>query len=133
MKSHSLLLGLLLAFFLTGCCCPAPGPCASVVMEDADGADETSEVEEAIPLSQVPARVLQAARARLPGIVFEEAEREVVRGHVVYGLEGSVDGKEYELDVTEDGQVLEVEADRDDGADDAEDEDEDDEGERDDD
>lgn len=77
---------------------------------DDDGDDE--EVE--IPLSEVPQAAIDAAKAAVPGIVFEEAEREIEDGVTVYCLEGEAGGVEYEVEVTADGTVNEVETEADD-------------------
>ena len=77
--------------------------------EDDEDGDDDNEVE--IPLSEVPEHVKAAALAAVPGIILEEAERETEDGRVVYGLEGEVDGREYEVEVSADGTVLEIEAD----------------------
>jgi hypothetical protein len=86
------------------------------------GDDETE-----IPLEKVPDVVRQAVLEAVPGIELLEAEVEEENGHLVYELEGVLDGKTYEIEVTEDGEVLKVE--QDDGdEDDDEDGDEDDDG-----
>ncbi|MFG0330081.1 MAG: PepSY domain-containing protein [Phycisphaerales bacterium] len=77
-----------------------------------DDDDDEDEIE--IPLDEVPDHVKDAAIAAVPGIVLEEAEMETEDGVVVYDLEGEVDGVEYEVEVAEDGTVLEVEEDDDD-------------------
>ncbi len=74
-----------------------------------------------IPLDQVPANIKKAAQAALPGLVLEEAERETEDGTVVYSLEGTADGEEYEVEVSAAGKVLEVERDDDDDDDDPDD------------
>ena len=66
--------------------------------------------DEQIPLDQVPALVLNAALAAVPGFALEKAELEVEDGIRVYCLQGLVGGEEVEVDVTADGQVLEVES-----------------------
>jgi len=71
------------------------------------------EHEEPVPLSEVPAKVKEAAEAAVKGIVFTEAEREHEDGRVVYELEGEADGKKYEVEVTPEGKVIEVEEDDD--------------------
>ncbi len=85
------------------------------------------EGEKEIPLSQVPAAVVAAARGAVDGITLTEAEVETEDGQFVYTLEGAAQGKEYEIEVTPDGRVLEVEqedeADDNDEPDDQEDED----------
>ena len=67
--------------------------------------DGSSERE--IPLSDVPAQVIRAAEVEFPGIRFTEAEIEDNQGVEVYELEGVVEGKEIEIKLTPDGQVLE--------------------------
>jgi uncharacterized membrane protein YkoI len=90
-----------------------------------DDDDDDDDEEEEIPLSNVPEAVMKAASAAVQGIVFEEAERELEDGQTVYCLEGEADGVEYEVEVTADGEVLEVETD--DADDDDDDDDDDDE------
>lgn len=80
----------------------------------ADDMDDDDEFEEEIPLGEVPDLVLDAAKAAVPGIVFEEAEREVEDGVTVYSLEGEAGGVEYEVEVTADGAVNEIETEADD-------------------
>jgi hypothetical protein len=89
--------------------------------------DFGSEDEHEIPLSEVPAEALQAARGAVDGIVLEEAEIEAEDGQTVYVVEGEANGIEYEIEVTAGGEVLEVEReDEDDDEDDDDDHDDDD-------
>jgi len=67
------------------------------------------EKEKEIPLSQVPEPALAAAQGAVEGITLTEAEMETEDGQTVYVLEGEAAGKEYEIEVTADGKVLEVE------------------------
>ncbi len=71
--------------------------------------EELFESEKSIPLSEVPAPALEAARAAVEGIVLTEAEVEEEDGQLVYEIEGHVNGKEYEIEVTAEGEVLEIE------------------------
>ena len=64
-----------------------------------------------IPLSEVPDIVMQAAMGAVEGIKFKEAEVEEEDGQTVYELEGKANGVEYEVEVSADGKVLEVEED----------------------
>jgi len=82
--------------------------------DDDDDDGEEDEDEEEIPLSEVPQVVKDAAAAAVPGIVLEEASRETEDERVIYELEGEANGTEYEIEVTEDGEVLEVEEDEED-------------------
>ncbi len=71
--------------------------------------EELFESEKSIPLSEVPAPALEAARAAVEGIVLTEAEVEEEDGQLVYEIEGRANGKEYEIEVTAEGEVLEIE------------------------
>ena len=65
--------------------------------------------EEEIPLSNTPANVIEAANSALPGGEITEVEIEVEDGETIYEVEKVVDGEEYEIEVTADGVVKEVE------------------------
>jgi hypothetical protein len=67
------------------------------------------EDEKEIPLSQVPDAAVKAAQGAVEGITLTEAVVEEEDGRTVYQLEGTANGKEYEFEVTADGQVLEAE------------------------
>ena len=66
------------------------------------------EDEKEIPLSDVPVVAVDAAQQAVENITLTEAEVEK-EGRTVYVLEGEADGKEYEIEVTADGKVLDVE------------------------
>jgi hypothetical protein len=83
--------------------------------------DDMFDKEKEVPLSEVPAEALEAAQGAVEGVTITEAEMEKEDGETVYIFEGEADGKEYEIEVTPDGEVLEVEEEGDE-----EDEDEDD-------
>ncbi|MFC1481760.1 PepSY domain-containing protein [Candidatus Neomarinimicrobiota bacterium] len=89
--------------------------------------------EKEIPLSEVPEGVLAAAQDTMPGIELTGADVEKTLKGLVYELEGTVDGKEFEIVISADGTVLKI--DSEDNADDADDDegDEDDEDDDDDD
>jgi hypothetical protein len=92
---------------------------------------QTMDRETEIAVDQVPAAVLAAAQKKVPGLVVEVACKEVEGGVLVYCLEGEAGGKDWEVDVTADGKVLEAEelededGDEDDDEDEEEDEDDD--------
>jgi len=71
--------------------------------------DEMFEHEKEIPLSDVPAVALEAAQGAVEGINITEAEMEKEKGQTVYVLEGVANGKKYEIEVTPEGKVNEVE------------------------
>ncbi len=76
-----------------------------------DGDEDEDEIEEEIALDAIPAAVLDAALARLPGLVVEQAEIEHTSAGPIYDLEGTIDGVAWEIEVTPAGEVVEVEQD----------------------
>jgi len=87
--------------------------------------DDLFEQEKEVPLSEVPDEALKAAQGAVDGVTITEAEMEKDDGETVYVFEGEANGKEYEIEVTPQGKVLEVEEEgKDDGmGDDEEDDD----------
>jgi hypothetical protein len=71
--------------------------------------DDLFEKEKDVPLSDVPAEALKAAQGAVDGITIAEAEMEKEDGKTVYVFEGEANGKKYEIEVTPEGKVLEVE------------------------
>ena len=82
---------------------------ALVCLVGCESLESVFEKEKEIPLSQVPQPVMEAAERAVDGITLTEAEMEKEDGQTVYILEGKADGKEYEIEVTADGKVREVE------------------------
>ncbi len=76
------------------------------------------EKEKEVPLSEVPEEALEAAQGAVDGIEITEAEMETEDGETVYVFEGEANGKEYEIEVTPDGKVLEVEEEAENGEED---------------
>ena len=62
-----------------------------------------------ISLAEVPPIVIAAGQQAVPGIRFSEADLETEDGQQVYELEGTRDGVDYEIEITPEGKVLEVE------------------------
>ncbi len=87
--------------------------------------DDMFEQEKDVPLSEVPREALEAAQGAVVGITITEAEMEKEDGETVYIFDGELNGKEYEIEVTPEGKVLEVEEETE-GDDEEDDEDEDD-------
>jgi uncharacterized membrane protein YkoI len=67
------------------------------------------EKELTVELAAVPAGVIAAATKALPGINLTDAEYEEEDGLMVYELEGTLGEARYEIEVTPEGEVLEVE------------------------
>jgi uncharacterized membrane protein YkoI len=124
MKRTFLLLGLLLGLPVVGChqlsaeddATTSDHAAAMSQDDDDDDADDGEDVdddESAVGLDQVPETVKAAALAAVPGLVLSSAETENEHGSLVYCLHGSVDGREYEVEVSASGEVLEIEQDDD--------------------
>jgi hypothetical protein len=94
--------------------------------DEADDEDDDAEEEEEVALSDVPQKVLDAAKEAVPGSEVEEVEKEVEDGVVMYDVEVVADGDEYEVEVTADGVVKEIEKDDEEKDDDDDDDEEDD-------
>lgn len=99
MKSFLLVLGFVLvcAMGATGCSLYENG------VEDDFGE------EKEIALSELPDKVREAAEGAVDGIVLKEAEMEKEDGKWIYEVEGVADGKEYEIEITPEGKILEIE------------------------
>jgi uncharacterized membrane protein YkoI len=76
---------------------------------DDDGEEEEEGGEWSITMDHVPANVLAAAQAAVPGAEFTSAEFEIENGKVLYSLAGTVGGERVEVELAADGRVLEVE------------------------
>ena len=88
------------------------------VAPEADG-------ETVIALDKVPAAVRTAGEKAVPGLVITRVERDVEDGVVMYDVLGTAKGKTFEVEVTADGKVLEIEEEDDEDDDDEDDDDED--------
>src|SRR5262245_48570124 len=64
---------------------------------------------EKVPLDKVPKAVQDAVQARFPKAEITSIEKETNEGKVVYDIELKSEGRKYEMDIQEDGTVLEVE------------------------
>jgi uncharacterized membrane protein YkoI len=80
--------------------------CASITTESDSGDDREDGLE--ISSVAVPAKVLDAARAGVPGFVLTGADMLRRNGTTVYALEGHARGEDYDIDVTPGGRVLRI-------------------------
>jgi len=72
--------------------------------------DRDSDTE--IPLTDVPANIINIVQNTLPGISLTEAEKNTHDGSVIYELEGKlINGKKYEIKITESGTIIKIELD----------------------
>jgi uncharacterized membrane protein YkoI len=75
-----------------------------VVLAATAGADDKK-----IPLDKVPEKVMAAIKDRFPGADVNSVEKETEDGKVVYDVELKHKGRKYEMDIQEDGTVIEIE------------------------
>jgi hypothetical protein len=59
--------------------------------------------------ADLPQKIVQTVKARLPGAQITSAEKENENGGVVYDLEMKDGGRKYEMDIKEDGTLVEIE------------------------
>ncbi len=72
--------------------------------------DRDSDTE--IPLTDVPANIINIVQNTLPGISLTEAEKEIHDDSVTYELEGKlINGKKYEIKIAESGTIIKIELD----------------------
>jgi uncharacterized membrane protein YkoI len=62
-----------------------------------------------ITFDQAPKAVQDAVKARFPGAEVTSVEKETEDGKVVYDIELKHQGRKYEMDIHEDGTVIEIE------------------------
>jgi putative PepSY-like beta-lactamase-inhibitor len=58
---------------------------------------------------KLPQKIKDAVKARLPGAEITSAEKEKENGEIVYDLELKHEGRKYEMDIKEDGTIIEIE------------------------
>ena len=74
---------------------------------DDDDGDDVGKVKTALPLDQVPAAVLKAAKAAAPDLTFYAAYRDTFQGKESIELKGKTKtGKIREIEVSPVGEVL---------------------------
>jgi len=101
------ILALLLPLILVAC--ETQSDTTQVTTDEQRVADPGSNEEVDVPLNKVPANVMAAAQKAVPGFTATKVEREVEDGVVVYDVAGTAKGMSYEVEVTADGKVLEIE------------------------
>lgn len=72
---------------------------------------ESDDFDNEIPKNEVPAVVLAAAKAQIPGFVLEDADLQERNGHRLFELQGRANGRRYEMNILADGRVLHIERD----------------------
>ena len=64
---------------------------------------------EKIPLDKVPKAVMDSIKGRFPNCEIASVEKEKEDTKIVYDIELKHEGRKYEMDILEDGTILEVE------------------------
>ena len=105
MKKTTNLLLTAVSVALLASCATQPRPVAPGYANDSDDFDND------IPKNEVPANVLAAAKAQIPGFVLEEANLQQRGATRLFELQGRANDRPYELDITADGRVLHIERD----------------------
>jgi uncharacterized membrane protein YkoI len=82
-----------------------------VLIADVLAGTAVSAQEREIPLAEVPDVAIVAAEAAVAGLQISSAEAETEGGQLPYVIEGTAEGVEYEVEVTAQGEVVEVETD----------------------
>jgi uncharacterized membrane protein YkoI len=79
----------------------------------AQGQDKTKDKDkpkvEKLKPEQLPEKVRKAVDKRFPGATFRQITREIEEGNVVFDIELTLKGRKYEMDVKEDGTVIDIE------------------------
>jgi hypothetical protein len=71
---------------------------------------DEQKASQSVPIDQVPASLMEVARKKLPGLKFDQAYKIDVDGKEAYEIRGKDSrGKIREVEVSKDGEVLEVE------------------------
>lgn len=103
-KTTTLLLAVVSAALLASCA-TKPQPVAPGYTNDSDDFDND------IPKNEVPANVLAAAKAQIPGFVLTEANLQQRGATRLFELQGRANDRPYDLVITADGRVLHIERD----------------------
>jgi starvation-inducible outer membrane lipoprotein len=86
--------------------------CATKPQPVAPGyASASNDFDNDIPKNEVPANVLAAAKAQIPGFVLQSANLQQRGATRLFELQGRANSRPYELDITADGRVLHIERD----------------------
>jgi hypothetical protein len=123
----------LAATLLLAAACSGGGPANAGQHPLTAAANARPDQDEKVALDAVPQNVKDAAVSAVPGLILSAAEKEIEKGVLVYSLAGKAAGVAYEVEVTADGKVTEIEKEGAEGTDDDKDDDNDDKNDTDDD
>ncbi len=72
-------------------------------------ADDKDKKDAKIAPDKLPKAVLDSIKGRFPGADITSAEKEIEDNQVVYDIELKHKGRKYEMDIKEDGTIIEIE------------------------
>src|SRR5262245_29336937 len=91
-------------------CVAASALAGLVLLAAVARADEKADKKsEKIPADKIPKKVMDVVKARFPGAKITSVEKETADKKVMYDIELTHKGRKYEMDILEDGTVLEIE------------------------
>jgi uncharacterized membrane protein YkoI len=73
------------------------------------GEKDGGEAAEKLHLDKIPEKIMAAIKDRFPGAELKSVEKETEDGQVVFDVELTHKGLKYEMDIKEDGTILEIE------------------------
>jgi hypothetical protein len=65
--------------------------------------------DQKVPLDKIPAKISAAINGRFPGAELKSVEKEDEGGKVMFDVELTQKGRKYEMDIKEDGTIVEIE------------------------
>ena len=65
--------------------------------------------DEKVPLDKVPAKISAAINGRFPGAELKSVEKENEDGKIMWDVELTQKGRKYEMDIKDDGTIIEIE------------------------
>jgi uncharacterized membrane protein YkoI len=89
--------------------CAVVGLLIGAPVAQGDDKDKEKPKAEKIALDKVPGPIMKAITTRFPGAKLKSVEKELEDGKVVFDVELSHDGRKYEMDIKEDGTIIEIE------------------------
>jgi hypothetical protein len=80
-----------------------------VILGTAVQADDKDKKDAKISPDKLPKAVLDSIKARFPGADITSAEKEIEDNQVMFDIELKHQGRKYEMDIKEDGTIIEIE------------------------
>jgi hypothetical protein len=85
------------------------GACTATHAADEKDKDAGGGAAKKIQKGDIPEKIMASINGRFPGADVTSAEKETEDGKVVYDIELKHEGRKYEMDIHDDGTVIEIE------------------------